>query len=133
MDRVKKYMALKKPCADCPFVKSVNFPLGITRRHEIADSLGRGETFPCHKTVTYDDDGYARHTGGESRCFGAASVLHKGGDAPMQAEQVAVRLGIADPPYDDQLETDRTYDSLNEFVLGDPEWWRDPDDDAERR
>ncbi|WP_155832210.1 hypothetical protein [Gordonia alkanivorans] len=116
-----KFLALVKPCRDCPFDTAVKFPLGIRRRSEIAEGLRRGETFFCHKTVNYDDDALKNDCAVESRCFGAASVLHKNGLAPMQAEQVAVRLGIAQEPREELLETDRTYGSLDDFVLDDPE------------
>lgn len=116
-----KFLALRKPCKDCPFVVAVNFPLGIGRRQEIADSLARGETFPCHKTVTYDDDGSVIYNQGESRCFGAASVLYKSGHAAMQMEQIAARLGMGEFPQDEQLDIDDTYNTLEAFVDGDPQ------------
>lgn len=129
MSNPVKFLALRKPCRDCPFVIAVNFPLGMDRRNEIANSLERGETFPCHKTVTYDDeDGSVIYNQGESRCFGAASVLHKGGHSPMQMEQIAYRLGMGELPEDEQLQIETTYDSLEAFVCGDPEWWADPDE-----
>lgn len=112
-----RFMALKKPCADCPFVVAHEFPLHASRRQEIAQSLRVGESFPCHKTVTYDDDGQVVRNRGESRCFGAASVLHKSGEAPMQLEQIAYRLGVAD--YNpDALDREDTFSTLEEFEEG---------------
>lgn len=109
----KKYLALKKPCADCPFVVQNAFPLARERRSGIAASLGRGETFSCHKTVEYTDDGPV--TDESSRCFGAASVLHKSGMSAMQAEQILTRLGYGEVNYD-SYNTDTTFATMQDFV-----------------
>ena len=114
----ERYMKLKRPCVDCPFVVANHFPLGRERREGIAESLKFGETFSCHKTVVYRDDGEPDTTS-SARCFGAASVLYKSRRPPMQIEQIAVRLGIAKPPTDRQLNNDSTYDNLDAFMEDD--------------
>lgn len=65
------------------------------------------------------DDGDEQTTdqSNASRCFGAASVLHKSGLAPMQMEQIAYRLGVAD--YNpDGLDRDDTFSTLEDFEEG---------------
>ena len=113
-----KYMKLKQPCKDCPFVVANQFPLGLERRREIGKSLLAGETFSCHKTINYDNEGLPDTTS-SARCFGAASVLYKSRRPPMQVEQIAVRLGIARPPTERQLCNPKTYDNLNAFMEDD--------------
>lgn len=114
----RKYLSLKKPCSDCPFVVANRFPLPTQRRQEIATDLRFGKTFSCHKTVEYTDDG--PDTTNSSRCFGAASVLHKGGNAPMQGDQLAVRLGIAEIKGD--LDRVDTFESLDAFTADGAHW-----------
>lgn len=111
IDPFRRVLSLKKPCADCPFVVANAFPLAAERREQIAESLRGGKTFSCHKTVEYGD-GEPDATKAV-RCFGAASVLEKGGDRPMQIEQVARRLL---PDIEPLPDCNGTYDSLDAFV-----------------
>lgn len=48
---------LKKPCDNCPFRKEGGIRLEPRRAREIAQGQidNPGFTFPCHKTVNYDD------------------------------------------------------------------------------
>lgn len=111
-----RFAALVKPCRDCPFVETNDFVLTSGRRHEIVKALSDGQTFFCHSTIEYGDD--AADTTGSSRCFGAASVLHKSGYPPMQAEQVAQRLGLIDAPAEESLSRADTYRDLAAFLNG---------------
>lgn len=116
MNKVERYMRLRRPCVDCPFVVKNEFPLTKERRKQIADSLRRSETFHCHKTIEYlDDDEGGYNTENSSRCFGAASVLHNEGRAPMLGEQIAVRLDMADAPVYPEPEDSGVYMSLQDF------------------
>ena len=36
---------------------------------------------------------------------------------------------LGELPEDEELQIETTYDSLEAFVCGDPEWWMDPDED----
>lgn len=114
MSDAQRLMALRKPCAHCPFVQANEFPLSTERRTQIAESLRRGETFHCHATIDYGDED--ADTSRSSRCFGAASVLHKGGDAAMQLEQIAYRLGLVGPADTTMLESCGTYADLDDFI-----------------
>lgn len=105
---------LKQPCADCPFRDTdPPFPLGYERRKQIADSIVKGDTFHCHKTVRYSDD-EAPDVEASLRCYGAAKTAHDSGLPPSQMEQIGVRLSLMDAPNYD-LPGD-TYDTIDLFV-----------------
>ena len=53
---------LNTPCESCPFLLTQTRMLRIGRKREIAASLRRGEWFPCHKTVDYDNSSEGRTT-----------------------------------------------------------------------
>ena len=115
MSDPRAYMRVVRPCKNCPFVADNEFPLSSARREEIADALTHGDTFFCHETIDYRDG--ETDTGSASRCFGAASMLHRAGYPPMQTEQIIHRLGIAD--YNpEQYERDDVYQTIESFLEG---------------
>lgn len=84
----------KAPCAKCPFRMDVPIYLRAARRSEIAASLLRGETFPCHATVEHDEEGDA--CGGEwTPCSGAEKALMAVGQTTQMA-RISARLGLLD-------------------------------------
>jgi hypothetical protein len=86
-----------QPCEGCPFIvgpKAVRLMRG--RIHEIVSSLVAGASFPCHKTVEYDDEGEGVFTGKELECTGAIMFLDRMGRS-NQMTRIAGRLGIFDP------------------------------------
>lgn len=102
-----------KPCDNCPFRMDINFGLTDDRTREIYDSLHAGFSFPCHKTVEYDDeDGEGRVTSRARMCAGAANLLIAI-DRPNQLMQVAKRLGYWKPS--DQDTSIPTARSAKEF------------------
>lgn len=114
--------SLTKPCKDCPFRKSVRFPLAPGCRQQIAESLMNDwNTFPCHKTVvaSYDEEDKEDYSDNqnEQHCAGAMIVLMKdiGPNVPMR---FAIRMGELD--LDKLKNVDDVYDSLEEFAAD--EW-----------
>lgn len=96
---VKALFKLRKPCADCPFLKDESFVLRPGRLEGIIDGLMTDDqsVFHCHKTVhnartggEWTDDGEYAPSGNESYCAGALIYLHK-----AQMPSVAMRLGQA--------------------------------------
>jgi hypothetical protein len=91
---------LTRPCSDCPFLTTCAHGwLGRKRAAEIADAMMvRDETFACHKTVTYDDDGNSvrgcgKHS--ENHCAGALIFMEIQGMA-NQLTRIVERLGLYD-------------------------------------
>jgi hypothetical protein len=92
-----KFFALKRPCANCPFLKQGAIELAPGRIEGIIAHLLEDDwnTFPCHKTVhgknggEWDDEGEYQSSGKESMCSGAMALLHKVGQPT-----VPMRLGI---------------------------------------
>lgn len=101
---------LKKPCANCPFLKDKNraIKLRADRVPGIIEDLlsGRSTGFTCHKTLSGhyegdEDDDEARYVpgDGELQCAGALAVLEKLGHK-TDLMQVMGRVGVYNP---DQL------------------------------
>lgn len=85
------------PCEKCPFRRDVTPYLRRARAREIADSLVRHQQpFPCHLTVSYDEEGEARPSFDELHCAGAAIML-EAMNRPNQLMRIAERLGEYDP------------------------------------
>lgn len=84
-DPFKHHLRLKKPCANCPFLKCGAIDLSPGRLEGIISSLlaNDGQAFQCHKTVhsarggDWDDDGNYLPSGHEAMCAGAAAYLLK--------------------------------------------------------
>lgn len=105
--------ALKKPCANCPFLKEGGIELSPGRLQGIVDDLVSGEatSFLCHKTTHHptaggecveDEDGNERYlaSGLEQQCAGSLILLEKMGHQ-TQLMQIMQRMGVYDP---DQLQ-----------------------------
>lgn len=109
---------MTKPCAECPFALPDGFHLGAARRAEIAYSLTRDASFPCHMTLDYDnddsEDGDGRYTPETQHCAGAMALLERE-DRPNQAMRIAERLGMYSGR-DALLELELPYRSLWDWV-----------------
>lgn len=117
---------LKSPCNNCPFLKSPYFYLRPEFREEIAESLLHDKSFPCHKTVNYEnfdtvenEEGEEEQvydpSGKEQHCAGALIVMVKGREL---WDNFLFRLShlanLFDPGKLDM--SANVYDSLEEFV-----------------
>lgn len=111
MSRINPYR-LVSPCAHCPFRNDIPPFLTSVRVREIEDSLERGE-FPCHETVTYDDEGEHVPMRDEAHCAGALILKEKLGES-SQMMRIAERLGMYDAR---KLKLDApVYDSFDEMA-----------------
>lgn len=85
------------PCENCPFRTDIRGYLREDRIREIAESLFRGASFPCHKTTEAweDDDGDSDMVESEDsqQCAGAEIFLAKQGMS-TQMSRIAERLGM---------------------------------------
>ncbi len=96
----RSFYRLKKPCANCPFLRAHGIPLRHGRLKRIVAGLVSDDlsSFVCHKTVNYaaEDDpegrGKAEITAGEVMCAGAAAYLQKIG-RPTVGMRVAKAFG----------------------------------------
>lgn len=82
---------LTKPCAECPFLKSMKHGFKIKRLREFAS----GE-FACHKTCEIDEEGDFNAREGSPHCAGALIFLEKRGES-HQMMRIVGRLGMYDP------------------------------------
>lgn len=96
MHRSEANLGLRKPCANCPFLKEGAIELAPGRLEQILEDVVSNDwdTFVCHKTVHYDrdelhqDDGRYCMVGDEQQCAGATIYLLKLGRWNMR-----MRLG----------------------------------------
>lgn len=95
---------LKKPCANCPFLKDASKAIRLhpERVPSILEDLlsGRSTGFACHKTLDghyEEDDEESRYVPGqtEQQCAGALAVLEKLG-RPTDLMQIMGRMGAYD-------------------------------------
>lgn len=108
------HLRLKKPCANCPFLKEGGVELVPGRLEGIVDDLIKDDrsTFHCHKLVYskagghHDGDGHYVPSGHEAMCAGAAAVLMKRG-RPTITMRYAFVTGQADPK-----DWDSTFDEV---------------------
>ena len=115
MNPITQHFRLKKPCANCPFLKEGAISLSPGRLEGIASSLVKDDhsTFPCHKAVhskrggDWDEEGNYSPSGHESMCAGAAAYLMKKG-RPTVGMRFAFATGDASPSY---------WDSVIELVI----------------
>jgi len=114
-DRRRSPFAAVRPCKHCPFRTDITPYLRAERATDIAASIRRGEDFPCHATVTYDDsDGLeTADTGNAARCAGAMIICEKT-DRPTQAMRIGERLGLYDRHSLDMAAP--VYDTLTDWV-----------------
>lgn len=95
---------LRRPCANCPFLKQGAIELAPGRLDNIIETLVSNDysTFQCHKTVHnkrtggHWDDGNYIASGNESMCAGAMIYLEKLG-RPTVGMRMARIFGIYDP------------------------------------
>jgi hypothetical protein len=90
---------LKRPCQHCPFrTDCLKGWLGRERAREIADSILRGEPFPCHETTVEGEDGEHISSSWEQHCAGSMILLEGLGKngMPNQLMHIAERLGLYD-------------------------------------
>lgn len=109
------FFTMTRPCKNCPFLASKYFPLNPGRRAEIAASLLCDQSFPCHQTTKFDDEGEQVITGKEQFCVGALitmakqDILHH-----HQMVRIADRLGLFSP---ENLNLNApVYSSLDDFA-----------------
>jgi hypothetical protein len=87
---------LVRPCKDCPFRSDITFYLTPKRVREILDSITtRQQTFSCHKTNSFEDDGEIVETKDSQHCAGAMILLERI-NRPNQMMRIAERLRIYD-------------------------------------
>lgn len=90
---------LVRPCPHCPFRTDIDGYLRPERAQEIATSIARGATFPCHKTTEYveDEEGNdLKETATSQMCAGAMIAMERE-EHPNQALRFAERIGLYDP------------------------------------
>jgi hypothetical protein len=114
---IEALFKLRKPCADCPFLKDDSIELMPGRLEGIIDGLMTDDqsVFHCHKTVhnartggEWTDDGEYTSSGNESYCAGALIYLHKARH-PSVAMRLGQAFGLFDPAtlaasFDDVIE-----------------------------
>lgn len=99
------------PCSNCPFLKKGGIRLRPARVREIADPYSG--IFPCHKTVTHDDeDGEQIITGKEQYCAGKLLFNMKVGHFD-QMMRIGERTGWKP---DDMIGYDLVFDSLRSML-----------------
>ncbi len=106
---------MSTPCPECPFRSDREPFLRAARAREIAFSVLRGESFPCHKTTDVDEDDEGneirRNRAREQQCAGAEIFCAKQGGS-SQLSRIAERLGL--PVADLDLRAP-VFDSAEEF------------------
>ena len=103
-DPFAHHLRLKRPCANCPFLKEGAIELAPGRLDGIIEGLMEDDqsTFQCHKTVhsrkggEWDEDGKYKASGHEAMCAGAAAYLMKN-RSPTVAMRFAFATGAATP------------------------------------
>jgi hypothetical protein len=105
---------MKKPCKGCPFSKETEPYLTPERGAELAYStLNPYNTFPCHKTVSYDEDGEGYEVADLSKAIPCAGFLS------MQSRynpSMRLPLGFipSDEVYEDAWTMAEAYQPLND-------------------
>lgn len=89
-------MDMKRPCEHCPFrTDCLKGWLGKDRATEIAGGLNADQSFACHETTEFGDDGEDVRSDGEQHCAGAMILLEKLG-RPNQWMRWMERLRLYD-------------------------------------
>lgn len=92
-------MGLKRPCRKCPFRLDAPRYLSPQRYRQLAGALlEEGQSFWCHETIDYGDEGHARFDTTSRVCAGAMIWLRHQGRS-NQVMQVMERLGVFDPQH----------------------------------
>ena len=98
---------LKKPCANCPFLKVGGIELAPNRLESIASDLANDDSRPfhCHKTVYAKSDRY-QGPGQHAICVGSMAYLMKIG-RPNVMMRMGMAFGVWSPdlvePYFDKI------------------------------
>lgn len=105
--------SMQTACVACPFRSDIQPYLPIARVRQIVQSITvEQQTFSCHKTNDFDDDGNTVETPRSQHCAGAMAFLLQRGQ-PNQMMRIAMRLGMFDP---DGVKADAPiYRSLREW------------------
>lgn len=94
------FYKMKKPCANCPFLKKGAVQLRPGRVEDILNGLMEDDHKPflCHKTLdgSENEEGGYDAAGTEKMCAGASAVLWKR-RMPTVGMRMALALGIATP------------------------------------
>ena len=105
MNVIKNHFKLRRPCNNCPFLKTGAIELAPGRLEGIIDGLTKDDhsTFQCHKTVhnertggEWNEEGVYEASGQESMCAGAIIYLEKAG-RPTVGMRLGRAFGIYDP------------------------------------
>jgi hypothetical protein len=109
--------SLVRPCKTCPFRADITPYLPIARVRGIVRSItDLDQTFSCHNTNTFDDDGGVAETRESQHCAGALIFRLRNEDyhgGMNQLTRIAYRLGLFDP---DGLDMEApVYTSLKEW------------------
>lgn len=106
------------PCPKCPFRTDIKPFLRRDRAREISEALfPHQQTFACHVTVKYDDDGEDVISTDEQHCAGAAIVLERM-NRPNQMMRIATRCGFYDPRKLDKKAP--VFKHLRDFIAAQP-------------
>lgn len=114
--------ALKRACSDCPFRKQGGIRLNEARTREIAGyfiDASQSSTFPCHKTVDYDNedeedgDRPTSNVGDWQMCAGGMIFADKAGQLSTMM-QLGTRLGLM--KIDELQGRDEIVDTLDELL-----------------
>jgi hypothetical protein len=94
----KTGFALTAPCATCPFKRAGGIRLRRERAREIARAAidAQGQYFPCHKTVTHNDEGESVPSNDQQYCAGAIAFALNVGRV-NQYLRIMERLGGWNP------------------------------------
>lgn len=106
----------KRPCAECPFLRTAGGYLHPVRAREIAENMldWNGQTFQCHKTLHIAEKRFGKADA--QHCAGALIFAEKN-DVMTQAMRMAGRLGIYEPGLaDNGRQSARVYDSAAEMI-----------------
>lgn len=84
-------MGMLRPCAKCPFRTDVKPYIRPERAAQIGRALLRDQSFACHETVRYDDNGTGHVGPNAQHCAGAMILLEHIG-RPNQWMRIMERI-----------------------------------------
>lgn len=108
---------MKQPCKNCPFLKSVEFPLSEKRVKGIISDINNDKLFYCHATIDYRSE--EANTKKSAVCFGSALFLENTVPSGCRAN-FAYRVAIMcqDFKIADLRKDDSIYGSEREMIDG---------------